>query len=144
MNKNSPVETCTINRLIRTDGFASVCPWSSCMLPNMMTTIRESKANVPVIHRSHLKMTYSTYWAIAPNPFRRLCDSASGSVDVCLDGVDDTGGLFLIPDRVDWASRLSALTANVAGDVQRRIHVWKVGSFVRRRTRVVCAAAVVT
>jgi len=88
----------------------------------------------------------STHYRLcnAPNPFRRLCDSASGSVDVCLDGVDDTGGLFLIPDRVDWASRLSALTANVAGDVQRRIHVWKVGSFVRRRTRVVCAAAVVT
>ena len=63
---------------------------------------------------------------------------------MCLDGVDDTGGHFLIPDRVHWARRLSALTANAAGDVHRGIHVWKVGSFVRRRTRVVCTAAVVT
>ena len=63
---------------------------------------------------------------------------------MCLDGVDvdDTGGHFLIPDHVDWARRLSALTATAAGDVHRGIHVWKVGSFVRRRTRVVCITVV--
>ena len=63
---------------------------------------------------------------------------------MCLDGVEDTCGHFLTPDRIQWTRRLSALTANAAGDVQRRIHVWKVGSFVRRRTRILCTAAVVT